>query len=227
MQLLKDQMITSFVYTKSFYDELRRTVKGQVDQKRYSHILAVENKAVEICALFAPDKTEMIRAAAILHDLTKCYSEEEQRNVCKKYGYPLDKSVSFPILHSITAPLVISNELSVRFPCLKDPELLNAVRWHATGHDKMTLTETIIYLADYIEDTREYEECVKLRDYYVSGLSDDRRHNCLHLYKTMLISLGYTITELVSKNRIIDPNTINAWNYFQTLINEPEKGFIL
>ena len=219
-------MISTFAHSDNFFDELRELVKGYVDDKRYSHILSVEKKAVQISLIFSPSNIELIRAAAILHDLTKSLSENDHILICKKYGYPLDNTVSVPVLHSITAPLVISNELSWKFPCLKDPELLNAVRWHATGHYGMTLTESIIYLADYIEDTREYEECIKLRSFFESGLSENRGDNYLHLYKTMLISLGYTINDLVAKNRVIDLNTISAWNYFQTLILEPEKGYI-
>ena len=212
--------------SESFFEKLRDTVKEYVDEKRFSHILSVEKKAVEIGGVYAPAKIDLLRTAAILHDLTKCFSDEKQISVCEKYGYPLDETVSRQIFHTITAPLVIANELSLTFPGLDDPELLGVVRWHATGHAGMTLTESIIYLADYIEDTREYEDCKRLRDYYGSGLSDDMHYNYLHLYKTMLISFGYTIDDLISSDRFIDLNTIDARNYFLRLISEPEKGYI-
>ena len=211
------------VYTDSFFTELRNTVRSRVDEKRFDHILSVENKAVELAELYSPEKADKIRIAAILHDITKAYSSEEQLSICRKFGYPAD-SISPPVLHSVTAPLVIQNELSNRFPVLNDPEILCAVRWHSTGHNNMTLSETLIYLADYIEDTRQYKVCIDLRHYFESGLQVSDLDKCLHLYKTMVISFGYTIFDLISKNKAIDPNTIEAWNYFQNLIDLREKG---
>ena len=107
---------------------------------------------------------------------------------------------------------------------MNDPEILCAVRLHSTGHNNMTLSETLIYLADYIEDTRQYKVCIDLRQYFESGLQVSDLDKCLHLYKTMVISFGYTIFDLISKNKAIDPNTIEAWNYFQNLIDLREKG---
>lgn len=206
------------------FDELREIVGSHVDKKRYEHTLSVERKAISIAELFCPEKTGVLRAAAILHDLTKSFSTEEHIAVLEKYGYPIPDPLAPPVLHAVTAPLIILNELSERYGVLNDPEILSAVRWHATGRNNMTLTETVIYLADYIEDTRTFDECVRVRDYFDSGLSADRRNNYLHLYKTMVISFGYTITDMTENRRFIDPNTIDAWNYFLKLSSEAEKG---
>ena len=39
-----------------------------------------------------------------------------------------------------------------------------AIRWHTTGKPDMTLLEKIIYLADYIEPTRDFPGVEKLRE---------------------------------------------------------------
>ena len=46
------------------------------------------------------------------------------------------------------------------------PELVSAVRYHTTGRADMTIAEKIIYLADFIDMSRKFEDCVVLRDYF-------------------------------------------------------------
>ena len=42
-------------------------------------------------------------------------------------------------------------------------EVYGAIRWHTTGRPDMTLLEKLIYLADYIEPTRDFEGVEPLR----------------------------------------------------------------
>ena len=42
-------------------------------------------------------------------------------------------------------------------------EVRDAIRWHTTGKADMTLLEKIIYLADYIEPTRDFCDLTELR----------------------------------------------------------------
>lgn len=218
-------MSDEHLFNDEFLERLHSLVSGCVDEERYSHTICVEEKAVEIAEVYLPNKIGKIKAAAVLHDITKSFSPEEHIAVCRKYGYPIGEDVLIPVLHSVTAPLVIANEITLQYPQLADPEILNAIRWHSTGHADMSLFEAIICLADYIEDSRPYEECQSLRRYFHDGLSEDLHNNYLHLYQTMVIYFGYTIKRLVDEKRIIDLNTVEAWNYFRQLINKPEKGF--
>lgn len=41
--------------------------------------------------------------------------------------------------------------------------IYSAIRWHTTGRADMTLLEKIIYLADYIEPTRDFDGVERLR----------------------------------------------------------------
>ena len=211
-------------FSDEYLEKLRSLVSGYVDEKRFSHTLFVEKKASEIASLFLPQKIGKIRAAAILHDLTKSFSPDEHFAICHKYGYNINDSIPTLVLHSVTAPLVISNEIALQYPDLRDPEILNAIRWHSTGHAGMSLFEIIIYLADFIEDSRSYNECSDLRRYYHDGLTEDMTINFLHLYQTMVISFGYTIKRLIDAKRVIDLNTVEALNYFLKLMNESGKG---
>ena len=211
-------------FSDDFFKELRSIVKNNVDERRFDHIMAVEKKACEIASVFDPENKDAIRAAAILHDLTKCKSADENLAICAKYGYDLASDHPPKLLHALSAPLIVAAELAPEYPLLGDPKILGAIRWHTTARAHMTFPEAIVYLADYIEDTREYEECTAIREYYERGIEIDDKKNNLHFYKTMVICLRYTITHLENEKAPIDHNTVEALEYYLDLIKVSEKG---
>ena len=97
----------------------------------------------------------------------------------------------------------------------------NGVLYHTTGRENMTLFESIVYLADYIEETRTFEDCVKLREYFYNNIKsavtyDDKIEI---LRQTMILSFDFTIKNLIVERKVIDKDTINARNYFVTCKN--------
>ena len=76
-----------------------------------------------------------------------------------------DEAATPAIHHAITAPA----EIKRRYAPFATDELLCAVRWHTTGHANMTQTEALLYLADVIEEGREYPACVALRERFWSA----------------------------------------------------------
>ena len=51
-------------------------------------------------------------------------------------------------------------------------EVYSAIRWHTTGRAGMTLLEKVIYLADYIEPTRDFEGVEALRELCYVNIDD-------------------------------------------------------
>ena len=54
---------------------LRERLRATMSQKRFAHTLGVEQTVAEMAAFYCPCKTGMLRAAALLHDCTKEYSD--------------------------------------------------------------------------------------------------------------------------------------------------------
>ena len=113
-------------------------------------------------------------------------------------------------LHAKTAAALIP----VRYPAFDLPEVTKAVRWHTTGHAGMTITERILYFADYIDDTRTFPDCVELRhmfwDPHPESMTPDERF--AHLRKTMIRSFDMTIHALLEEGIPISQDTISARN---------------
>ena len=192
--------------------KLRQDVASVLSEKRMKHVLAVEDMALRLGRLYFRDDVTicLLRASALLHDVTKELSDEEQLSLLEKYSVkPLPEELdSMPTIHALTAALVIPD----RFPEFADERLISAVRYHTTGREGMSTFEKILFLADYIDDTRTYPSCVDLRNGFFSSkpeeMNEDERIR--HLDRAALKSIDNTLFYLRSKERIIHPLTLKA-----------------
>lgn len=189
---------------------LREKISGRMSGKRLAHTLAVEKMAVRLGELYCPEKKDVLAAAALLHDIAKELSVEEHIAICEKYGaeYTNDNILAPKTFHAITAAALIPTEFSE----FNDDEIISAVRYHTTGREGMTLIEKIIYLADYIDDTRTFPDCVKLRQMFwgidVEAMNENER--ICHLDRVVLCSLEMTIADLKENGRVVNADTIAA-----------------
>ena len=208
------------IITDTMLDDLRSSVKERLSDFRWSHTAGVERMAERLAKIFASDRANELRAAALLHDITKEKKTDEQIEICEKCGYSLrDDEIGSPaILHAITAALVIPHE----YPEFATDEIISAVRWHTTGRDGMTLAEKIIYLADYIEDTRKYDECVALRNMFFDAKPEKMTAEAAeeHLDRVILRSLEITVDDIKSKGGAVCADTLLAGKYFEEKLRQ-------
>ena len=192
--------------------ELRNKVKMGMSEKRATHTLEVERMAERLALLFCPEKTYVMRAAALLHDVTKELSPKEQVVLCTALGISLtEMDLAAPkTLHAMSAAALIPKE----YPEFDDCEIVSAVRWHTTGKAGMTITEKLIYLADYIDMSRSFEDCVRLRNYFFDAMPEkmDMSERLLHLDRTLLMSFDMTLRALIDDGKPISENTLGARN---------------
>lgn len=209
--------------TEEMLSRLREDVKDGMSEKRYRHTLGVEREAAALCAVYAPEKKNEMRAAALLHDITKEYSLEKQLKICERFGIivnTLDKMAP-KTFHAKTAAALLG-EL---YPEYDIPDIVSAVRYHTTGRADMSICECILYLADYIEDTRTFPDCVRLRGYFYTGLAKCGTENdkLALLYDTMTLSFDMTIKGLVEDGVPICHDTTDARNSFIVRRNEIQE----
>ena len=193
-------------------DTLREDVKGNMSPKRFVHTAAVEEMIARLCALYCPEYTLPLRAAALLHDLTKELTPEAQEELCVAYDIPTNdlQRLSPKTYHAKTAAARIVRD----YPQFADPIIVDAVRWHTTGHAGMTSTEKLLYLADYIDDSRTFSSCVLLRRYFFGAEPElmTREERERHLRATLLLSYEHTLKDLLAEGAPIDEDTIRARN---------------
>ena len=134
------------IITEEYLNALRERVRPYMKEKRYLHALSVERECERLGKMYLPDKVMKLRAAALLHDITKMLSLENQLKLCRLFGimYGTTDLLSPKLFHAKTAAEMIKRD----FPDLADEEIVSAVRWHTTGRRGMTLFEGIVYLSD-------------------------------------------------------------------------------
>ena len=169
--------------------------------------------AARLGEIYAPEQISMLRAAALLHDITKERTTEEHIVICENAGevVSIGDRKAPKMFHSRTAALVIPS----KYPEFDTPEIISAVRYHTTGRENMTLAEKIIYLADYIDMSRKYGDCVELREFFFNFDFEnaDEQSKISHLNDTLIMSYNLTIKGLLEENKHIAQTTFEARNY--------------
>ena len=208
--------MSEVIISDDMLDLLRERVKGYMGESRYLHTLGVEDACRRIGQLLLPDKVKKLQAAALLHDITKSLSFEEQLKYCSEFGIEYGTNgVSSPnLLHGHTASELIKRD----FPEFADDEIVSAVKWHTTGRSGMTLFDGIVALADYIEDNRTYAGCSELRSLFWDSVRNGESAYTAYL-KTMVRALGLTLSILIKCDDPIDVNTVEARNYYLKLLS--------
>ena len=72
------------IITEEKLSELRENVAKCLSERRYKHTLEVEKMATKLAEIYCPEKIFDIRAAALLHDITKEYDEKVQISMLSK-----------------------------------------------------------------------------------------------------------------------------------------------
>lgn len=177
-------------------EEMRKGILSRLSGYRYVHTLGCERAAVWLAQRYGADP-EKAALAAILHDITKHLSKEEQLNLCEKYGIIIcNVEKSEPkILHGKTAAAIARAEYGA------PEDVCEAIACHTTGKHNMTPLDKVLYLADYIEETRDFPGVEKAR------VLAQRDLDCALLY-----CYDQTLIELIERGKLIHRDTIAAYN---------------
>ena len=174
--------------------QLRPVALSYLKHKRIPHVLGTEQEAIRLAERYGAD-VEKAHRAALLHDCTKKLDMEEQLALCRRYGIQLDEleQKALKLLHSKTGAAIARDVFGV------DDDIYSAIWYHTTGHAGMTKLEKIIYLADYIEPSRDFPGVDKLRKVCYEDLD-----------RGLLMGLEMTIEEMTSMGNPVHHATIEA-----------------
>ena len=188
-------------YTDLQIEMLRRSVEDRLSEKRFVHTLGVEKMAAYIGQRVMPESVSELRAAALLHDISKEYSEAEYLELIKRHNIALTEwEINEPALwHSMTAGGVIKEE----FPEYATADVLSAAYNHTVGSEDMSVFDEIILLSDYIEEGRRYPTCVGLREKFLAELNSAETVSeaIFALHRAVAKSLDNNIKEFVSRGK--------------------------
>ncbi len=198
--------------TNTELEKIKSDVYSLQGEKRFSHTLAVVDEAEYIskaCGL-SDAETEKAKLAALLHDITKKFSDEEQAEMFKKYN--IDIFSAPPTMHEKTGAYFARERYGKD---IVDDDIFSAIFHHTTGGTNMSELDMIIFIADYTEETRKPEICRKTREYLhaeCEKLDHDRERAKALLKDITLRIIGNTLEFLMREKQRIDIRTVEAWN---------------
>lgn len=177
------------------------TINDKV-HKRFYHSLEVAKMALKLNEILGLnlDKNK-VYLAGILHDCAKLYEKEFLWNILLSISDKVDLSSikDYPqVWHSFAGSIIAKDTYGI-----DDEEILSAIFYHTTGNSNMTMLEKLIFVSDYIEESRTgdwvlsaREACFKDLDYGVE------------------VVLRQIINYLNSIDASICNLTLKAYNYY-------------
>ncbi len=182
------------------FTKIKLRVKETLSEKRYIHTLGVVSEALKLADRYG-ENMEKAYVAAFLHDIAKEMPKSQIVLEATKLGLITDSlQVEQPdLLHGHLGAEVAKSEFSI-----SDEYVLNAIRFHTTGREDMTLLEKIIFLADLIEPSREiFEGLAKIRSLAHSNLD-----------KALYLGLKATIDFVTVCKKPVHPMGVSALQFY-------------
>jgi len=143
---------------KPNWDWLRERAHSMLTPLRLPHVVGCEEEALRLAKHWNVDEDEA-REAAILHDITKRFGVEANLRILEDHGMSVGKIeyAGEKLLHSQSGALLAKAVFGV------SEAVADAIRWHTTGRANMSMLEKVIYIADYIEPTRDFPGVAEMR----------------------------------------------------------------
>lgn len=183
------------------YEQLRERSLSLHKEKRRAHVQGTADTAAALAAHWGDDP-DAARRAGILHDITKALTEQEQLDLCAKYGMELTplQQENPKLLHAKTGAIVARDIFG------ESEQIVHAIWWHTTGRAEMTLLEKIIYIADYMEPNRSFPGVELLRELAWKNLDAAVFHG-----------LDQAVAHVRKQGMPLDPDSLSAWNYYRDI----------
>lgn len=178
--------------------EIKTILKRNLKDSRYNHTIGVEKSAIKLAEIYE-ESIDKVIISSLFHDFAKYMTDEELHYYVEEYNIELDEieKLDYSIIHGKVAKFIAKYEYNI-----DDVDVLNSIEYHTTGRKNMTKLEKIIYLADYIEENRNYDGVDNLRRLaYEVGLNE-----------ALLESFDNSINFLLKKSVLIHKNTVEARN---------------
>ena len=179
-------------------DTVLGELKEMLDEKMLRHILNVRNFALKLAEGKEVNRQRVV-AAALLHDIAKGMEIEEMFRYAASHGIPLGpgQRLNYKTLHQNVGAAMVRQMFGIA-----DAQVLSAISKHATADAHMSELDIIIYLADSLEEDRDFEGAGELRELAMRDLEEA-------YYQT----LRGTIIYVLERSLYLDERSVRAYNY--------------
>lgn len=188
-------IITNGLYLNEYRitNEIKIKLKSLLSKKRYQHSIGVASMARKLAIIYGED-ADKAYFAGYIHDIAKCITVEESNRLVRYYGLDHKYINNVQLAHSKVGAMLAHDVFGIR-----DNDILNAIAYHTTAREDMSMLEEILYVSDAIEVNRQYPEVEELR-----------RKSEVDIDKVCLFILNFSIEDIRNKGKELDIDTIYA-----------------
>jgi len=177
-------------------EDIRAKVKAHLKPSRYKHTLGVCKLAVSLAKHYNISQ-EDAEIAALLHDYHKYASDEMILDKLSEYNIETDPVIRHRVnlAHGLVSAYFAKETYDV------GEDIFNAIANHTFGRPGMSMLEKIIYLADSLEEGRDFDGIDKIRDQLFKDID-----------KCLLLACQNTLIFELKKSNMVHVQTIQMRN---------------
>ena len=171
-------------------------------EKRYKHSLGVMKKAEELAKLYG-ENINKAKLVGLAHDIGKDLSKEEKLEYVKNNDIKIDEieKINTGLLHAKIGADICKKKYGF------SKDMQNAIKYHTVGNKNMDTFSKIIFIADKIEDGRNYKNEKKMEQ-----LEETRKLANIDLNKALLFLIDSSLEFTLQKKELIHPDSIDTRN---------------
>lgn len=179
-------------------DKIIVQLEKMLSPRRFSHSLKVMEASIKLAEKYGED-VEKAALAGLVHDCAKNIKSEDILSLCDKYGIIVDD-----IMRKDTALLhgMVGSYLARELFGIDDQRILSAIADHTMGRTGMDTLSKILFVADYIEESRDYDGVEEIREAAEESLE-----------KAIYKGIDTTIIHILKKGGLLHPQTIATRNW--------------
>ena len=155
-----------------------KILKSYMSKKRYLHSVSVANLCYQI-ALENNLNPYISYLSGLIHDIGKEVNMVKQREYMEENYNDLVNHIPHQLYYQFLSNYIAKEKLKI-----KNPEVLDAIIYHATGNKELSDYAMIVYASDKIEPLRGYDSSHlinKCRENYYNGFKEVLKENMLFL----------------------------------------------
>lgn len=179
-------------------NEIIKILTETLSKDRLNHCLRVETMALELASHFQTTP-ELVSPAALLHDLCREYNRDKLLKLAAYFGIVVDdiEKAEPLLLHGSVAAVIAKTSMNI-----DNPLVLEAIEFHITGAPGVSHLANLIFVADFIEPGRTFEQAQILREQALE-LSPDQ---------LVLKVFNRTIQYVLKQGYLIHPRSVAGRN---------------
>lgn len=185
------------------YEKLYDEVKEKLSEKRFKHSEGVVKRAIEYAKIYNVD-IETVKLVAIAHDIAKELSDAENEKYINEYKIELDdiEKTNRNLIHAKIGAYICKNKYNFT------EDMVNAIKYHTTGRENMSMLEKVLLLADATEEGRNY-----CSSKYVDMIKKDIDKGIVEVTK-------WVINNLLERDVLIHVDSIKCYNYYNKYMSK-------